>query len=61
MTLGGGRVTPNLESSPSHRAHVGVTPAHIKPENFEEKDQFQESSGVIGASFIFESHPGLAS
>lgn len=38
------------------RAHLGVTPALVKPENFEEKDQFQESSG-----FILESHPGLGS
>lgn len=60
MTLGGGRATPNLESLPSHRAHQGVTPAHVKLENFEEKDQFQKSIGLIGSSFILEAHPGLA-
>lgn len=56
ITLGGGRATPNLESSPSHSSS-----ALVKPENRVENDQFQGSSGLIGASFILESHPGLAS
>lgn len=50
-----------MESSPSHRAHLGLTPALVKPGNCEEKDQFQESRGLIGTSFILESNLGLAS